>query len=165
MSRAKVSDQQKKTEDDARLVRLWRAYHKERQDEALTGAHGAIVSEVIGLMETSSPGTLISTTRRHDWSAVNSDTRFTILHEINEAIVRMREAHGRRPSMTDSTMSRTVCFGSPIRSSFHLRRIINPGIQNLSREIMFVYPLQGVANSPPIERTPATGCRAHSTPV
>jgi hypothetical protein len=93
-------DQQKKLNDDARLLRAWKAYHRERLDDALAGAHGAVVAELMILLdrlELNSAATLLGCIQRTDWSAVSHDVRFTVLHQINDAIARMRERNGMVP--------------------------------------------------------------------
>ena len=40
-------DQQKKLDDDARLLRAWKAWHAEQLEEALAGAHGATIDALM----------------------------------------------------------------------------------------------------------------------
>jgi hypothetical protein len=93
-------DQQKELADHARLLRAWKAWHREQLDEALAGPHGALVSELMTLLdrlELSSAAALLDFVRRRAWSSVSWDTRLTVLHEINNRITRMRECHGLPP--------------------------------------------------------------------
>jgi hypothetical protein len=93
-------DQQKELADQARLTRAWKARHREQLEEALAGAHGAQISELMALLdrlELSSAAALLAFIRRSDWSSVSYDTRLVVLHEINDRITRMRERHGLPP--------------------------------------------------------------------
>src|SRR5262249_1093496 len=44
-------DQQKELADQARLMRAWKAWHAEQLDEALAGLHGAMVAELMTLLD------------------------------------------------------------------------------------------------------------------
>ena len=97
-------DQEKEIADQARLTRAWKAWHREQLAGALAGPHGATIAELITLLdrlELSSAAVLLAVLldfiRRSDWSAVSYDTRFTVLHHINERITRMRERHDLAP--------------------------------------------------------------------
>lgn len=92
--------QQKELADQARLTRAWKQWHREQLADALAGPNGALVSELMTLLdrlELSSAAALLDFVRRCDWSCVSWDTRLTVLHEINNRITRMRECHGLPP--------------------------------------------------------------------
>jgi hypothetical protein len=101
LERHKLSrDQQKKLADDAYLLRAWRKWHREELDAALTGAHGALVAQLMKLLdqlELSSAAALLDFIRHNDWSSVDYATRLTVLHQINASITRLRERHGLTP--------------------------------------------------------------------
>jgi hypothetical protein len=83
-----------------KLSRAYKQWHREQLNAALIGAHGAIVAELMTLLdrlELSSAAVLLDFIRRSDWSSVSYDTRLTVLHEINDRITRMRERHGLAP--------------------------------------------------------------------
>jgi hypothetical protein len=93
-------NQQKKLEDDARLLKAWRAWHAEQLNSALASSHGAMVAELMGVLdrvELSSAASLLACVQRSDWSAVSYDVRLTVLHQINNTITRLRERHGLPP--------------------------------------------------------------------
>jgi hypothetical protein len=93
-------DQQKELADQARLLRAWRAWHQEQLEEALAGAHGAVIAELmiqLDQLELSSAAALLACVRRTDWSTISYDTRLTVLHQINQAIMRLRERNGMAP--------------------------------------------------------------------
>ena len=90
-------DRQKELQDDARLVRAWRKWHREELGEALAGVHGPMVERLVYMLkalELSSAPLLLAYIRGVDWSAVDYLTRLTVLHEVNTAITRMRERNG-----------------------------------------------------------------------
>ena len=93
-------DQQKELADQAQLMRAWRAWHAEQLDEALAGLHGAMVAELMTLLdrhELNSAAALRACVQRMDWSTVSYDVRLTALHQINQTIIRLRERHGLAP--------------------------------------------------------------------
>ena len=93
-------DQQKKLEDDAKLIRAWRAWHKEQLDEACASAHGAIVSEVMTVLnniEQCEPSTLLDLMRHTDWRTVGADVRLVLLHQTSEKVMSVRERAGLPP--------------------------------------------------------------------
>jgi 2-keto-4-pentenoate hydratase len=86
--------------DDARLLREWRAWHREQRDEALAGPRGDVVAPImmqLGQLETNSAAMLLADVKCVDWNAVAFDVRLTILHEINFASMRVRERAGLPP--------------------------------------------------------------------
>jgi hypothetical protein len=89
-----------KNETLAERQKLSRAYHawqREQIDAALASAHGAAVAELMTLLdrlELDSAATLLDFMRHTDWSAVSYDVRFTVLHQINQTIARVRERNG-----------------------------------------------------------------------
>jgi hypothetical protein len=94
-SRALSKDQ--KLAETGKLTRAYKQWQREQLAEALAGAHGATVAELMSLLdrlELNSAAMLLDFMQRSDWNAVDHNTRLTILHEINQAIGRMRERHG-----------------------------------------------------------------------
>ena len=97
MKRRLPHDQQKKLNDDARLMRAYRAWHAEELAEAFAGKHGAIVSKmmaVLAQLDMNSAGALVATVQQIAWGDVDARVRLVLLHEVNEAITRLRERHG-----------------------------------------------------------------------
>jgi hypothetical protein len=93
-------DQAKKLQDDARLAKAWRQWHAEELAEARNGPHGAIVTELMDVLDRLTPSSapaLLACFERPDWTAVSYDVRLTILHQLNTAITRLREQHGAPP--------------------------------------------------------------------
>ena len=93
-------DQQKKLADDAKLVRIWKQWHADELADAIAGAHGAIIAELMAQLdrlELSSAATLLAFMQRADWSSVSYATRLIALHEINQAVARLRECNGLPP--------------------------------------------------------------------
>jgi hypothetical protein len=97
MKRRLPRNEQKEIEDQTRLLRSWRAWHTEQLELALAGAHGALISEllvVLDRLELNSSATLLALMQRADWDTVDTDTRFEVLHQINARISKMRERNG-----------------------------------------------------------------------
>jgi hypothetical protein len=90
----KRSAQERKLADDAYLLRTWKRWHREQLEEALAGPHRVIAVQVVEFLKTMTPASanaLLALMRTQTWSDVDADTKFTLLHEINSAISRMRE--------------------------------------------------------------------------
>jgi hypothetical protein len=84
----------KKLVDDARLLRWWRAWHREQREAVLAGPHGAVLSELLRMiknLEHIQPSQLIGFARSIDWAGIDTETKLVVLHEINVAITRFRE--------------------------------------------------------------------------
>jgi hypothetical protein len=97
MKRRLPRNQEKELADQAQFVREWKAWHAERLADALAGAHGATIAELMMLLdqlELSSAAALLACVQRTDWSAVSYDTRLTALHQVNQSITRLRERNG-----------------------------------------------------------------------
>jgi hypothetical protein len=93
-------DQQKKLQDDAKLAKAWRAWHAEELKEARDGPNGAIVNELMAVLDqltSHSASALLACFERPDWSVVSYDVRLTLLHELNIAVTRLRERQGMSP--------------------------------------------------------------------
>jgi hypothetical protein len=94
-SRALSKDQ--KLAETGKLTRAYKQWQREQLAEALAGAHGAVVAELMTLLdrlEVNSAATLLNAVQRTAWSEVSYDTRLTVLHQINATISRVRERNG-----------------------------------------------------------------------
>jgi hypothetical protein len=92
--------QQQKLADDARLLRAWRKWHREKLDDALAGPHGAMVERLVYILKELTLGSaplLLAFIRNVDWSAIDYDTRLTMLHEVSSVIICLRERNGLSP--------------------------------------------------------------------
>ena len=92
--------QEKKLADDARLLRWWKAWHREQREAVLSGPHGAVLSELFRMVKNLQhvqPAQLIGLARSIDWAGIDVDTKLTVLHEFNAAITRLRERHNMEP--------------------------------------------------------------------
>jgi hypothetical protein len=100
-SRRLTKDQ--KLAEGQKLSRAYRAWQREQLDAALASAHGATIAELMALLdrlELDSAAALLACIQRTDWSAVSYDIRFTVLHQINATISRLRERNG-MPAIDD----------------------------------------------------------------
>jgi hypothetical protein len=96
--RSKARD--RKLDDDARLLRAWRQWHREQLEEALAGPGGSVLSELFRMFENLKhvrPAQLIGFARSINWSVINYDTKLVVLHELNMAIAAIREKNGLAP--------------------------------------------------------------------
>src|SRR5262245_15530101 len=116
-SNMRKSEKDKTLADNARLLRAWRRWHHEQLEKALAGVHGDVMGRLMAqLKDLRSARELVEFIEAQDWSAVDSDTRFTVLHEINAAITGLRERAGQVP--IDDALP-----GEPLRA-FQLIRAI-----------------------------------------
>jgi hypothetical protein len=113
------SEKDKKLVDDARLSRWWRAWHAEQLAEALTGLHRDVMTRLMAhLKQLRSARELVELIDAQDWSAVDANTRLIALHEINTAVVRLRESQKRDP--IDDALP-----GQPPNAFQVIRKIVN----------------------------------------
>jgi hypothetical protein len=90
--------QEKKLADDARLLRWWKAWHREQLEEALAGVHRDVLERVMAhLRNLKSARELVSAMAAEDWSTVDAETRLIVLHELNVVIAALREKQGLPP--------------------------------------------------------------------
>jgi hypothetical protein len=100
MKTRRTTKQEKELADNTRLLRAWRAWHREQLETALAGRHGSLVAQLMQTLrrlELQSGPELLGFIRAQDWRAIDADTRFILLHEINSAVTKLRERHGRAP--------------------------------------------------------------------
>src|SRR6516225_10551924 len=84
--------------DRSRLAHAWRKWHAEQLKAALEGVYGAVLERLMAqLKDLHSARELVDFIAAQDWSVVDTDTRFTALHEINIAITKLRERNGQEP--------------------------------------------------------------------
>jgi hypothetical protein len=124
----------KELEDDTRLRRAWRKWNRERLEAAMADAHGAIVGEIVEFLKSMalpSANALLALIRSYDWSEVDAETKFILLHTIDQRIISMREKNGMDaiddplPGQPDNVFRiiKTI-FGSPHSSA------ASPGAQS-----------------------------------
>src|SRR6516162_7197304 len=94
----------KKLADDARLLKWWRAWHREEKAAALAGPHARTLAELFRMfsaIECTTPAQLVGFINAIDWSGIDHQTRLVVLHELNTAITKFREKRG-LPPLDDS---------------------------------------------------------------
>src|SRR5262245_65609165 len=90
--RRRQSERDKELRDNARLLRWWKAWHREQLEQALDGMHGDIMRGLMAqLKDLRSARELVEFISARDWSRVDANTRIVALHEINRAITKLRE--------------------------------------------------------------------------
>jgi hypothetical protein len=112
--------ERKKLVDDAYLLRQWQAWHREQLEEALDGVHRNVMERLMAqLKDLRSARELVAFIEAQDWSAVDADTRLIALHQINTAIMQLRERSDQAP--IDDAL-----WHEPPRAFQLIRDIINP---------------------------------------
>jgi len=92
--------QKKKLVDDARLLRWWRAFHREGKAVALSGPHARTLAELFRAfanIECVQPTQLVGFVGAIDWNGIDHQTRLVLLHELNTAITKFHEKRGLLP--------------------------------------------------------------------
>jgi len=88
--------QEKKLQDDARLLRWWKTWHREQRDPVLAGPHARTLAELFRMfanIECVKPAQLVGFISAIDRAAIDYQTRLTVLREVNSAITKIpREA-------------------------------------------------------------------------
>ena len=93
-------DSEKEAQEQAALLKAWRAWHAEQLEQAIAGPHGVMVAKLMALLdqlELDSAAVLLDFMRHIDWGGVDHNTRFELLHRINQAIERVRVRAGLPP--------------------------------------------------------------------
>jgi hypothetical protein len=96
----KSEKEQKKLENDARLLRAWKQFHREERETALLGPHGAVLNELFCMfknLQHVQPSQLIGFVRAINWAEIDYNTKLAVVHEANSAIVAYREKRGLDP--------------------------------------------------------------------
>jgi len=91
---------EKKLADDVRLMRAWRAFHREEREAALAGPYAVTLAELFRMFANLvhvQPAQLVGFIGAIDWAAIDYQTRLTVLHELNTAITAFREKRGLEP--------------------------------------------------------------------
>jgi hypothetical protein len=92
------SDKDKALADNSGLLRAWKIWHREQLEAALAGVHRDVFERLMAeLKKLRSARELVDFISAQNWEAVDAETRFTALHEINVAITRLRERTGSEP--------------------------------------------------------------------
>jgi len=100
MDRRTTAQAEKELRDKARLLRAWKKFHREERAEVIGGPHGPVLAELFRMFDNLQhvqPTQLIGLARSINWTTVDSNTKFVVLHELNVAITKFREKHGLEP--------------------------------------------------------------------
>jgi len=82
---------EKKRADDARLLRWWKAWHREQRDEALAKCPClAELFRVFRNLEHAQPVQVLGLASSIDWSVIDYATKLTVVHEFNSCITKLR---------------------------------------------------------------------------
>ena len=100
MTRRPAAQAEKELRDNARLLRWWKAWHREQREAVLAGPHGAVLGELLRMVKNLQhvqPAQLIGFARSIDWAVIDANTKLITLHEFNAAITRFRDKRGLEP--------------------------------------------------------------------
>jgi hypothetical protein len=112
------SEKEQKLADNVRLLRAWKEFHAEQLAEALAGMYADVMQRLLAqLKDLRSARELMTFIEAQDWSAIDAHTRLVALHEINNAITRLRERSGQP---IDDALP-----GKPLRAFQLIRKIIS----------------------------------------
>jgi len=104
--------------DASRLLRAWKKFHADQLTEALAGLHRDVMQRLMAqLKDLRTAHELVTFIEAQDWSTVDADTRLVALHQINNAICKLRERLGQEP--IDDAL-----WGEPLRAFRLIRKII-----------------------------------------
>jgi hypothetical protein len=79
------------------VLRQWNKYHADQLELALDGDDGNIVRRIMAIVRDLTPQkmpALLHLMDEADWRLVDANTKFTLLHELNSAIISLRESQG-----------------------------------------------------------------------
>jgi hypothetical protein len=84
--------------DNARLLKWWKAWHREQRDEALAKhPHLAELFRIFDNLAHVQPAQLIGYAQSVDWSVIDYATKLTVVHEFNAAVTTFRVKRGLEP--------------------------------------------------------------------
>jgi hypothetical protein len=121
-----------KLAEGQKLSRAYKQWQREQLNEALAGAHGAVIVELMNVLdrlELNSAAALLDAVQRTAWNEISYDVRFTVLHQINETIARLRERNNMpviddplpgQPDNVFRRIKRILFPPSPARKRRHL---------------------------------------------
>jgi hypothetical protein len=119
MARRKT-ERDKELRDNAHLLRAWKRWHREQLEEALADVHADVMRRLMAqLKNLGSARELVAFIDAQDWAAVDADTRAIALHEINDAITKLRVRQGIKP--IDDAL---VELGQPLRAFQLIKKIV-----------------------------------------
>jgi hypothetical protein len=113
------TEKEKELADREKLLRAWRKWHREQLEQALDGLHGDVMRGLMAqLKDLRSARALVDFISACDWSRIDANTRMVALHEINEAITKVRERMNPKEPINDALP------GQPLTAFQMIREII-----------------------------------------
>jgi hypothetical protein len=120
--------EQVQLEENAQLLRQWRAWHRDELAKLLAGPHGAAMQALLEQLKHPTTGkALVALVKAGPWRETDPDTRAEILGCIDRAIVRQRERAG-LVALDDPLP------GAPLNAFLTLRDWLRGGGQEASKE-------------------------------
>jgi hypothetical protein len=129
MQRNSKQERERERAGDAKMFRAWKAFHHEQLAEALTGLHRDVIARLMAhLKKLRSARELVEFIDAQDWSAVDASTRLVALHEINAAIIKLRESQ-RLPPIDDPL------WHEPLNAFLRIRETMNQFPAHVGRPV------------------------------
>jgi hypothetical protein len=131
MSRMRFEGEEKLA-DDARLLRVWRRWHRDELEAAVAGPHGAVATRLVQLLRDltlKSAPALLNFVDAQTWSDIDHNTRFILLHEIDAAVTVLRTRNGMLPFDDPPDDDRPNVFLKIRTIMFAPPRVAPPGAQ------------------------------------
>jgi hypothetical protein len=100
MQRHNSTARNRELEDNAKLLRTWKAWHREERARVLAGPHAATLTELFRMLDNIKhvhPSQLVGLVQSITWSSIDYPTRLVVVHEVNSAIIKRRESQGLIP--------------------------------------------------------------------
>src|SRR5215471_21436253 len=93
-----MTPKEKNLTDTAHLLHAWHKWHHDELAEALIGLHRDVMTRVMTqLKELRSARELVASIEAVNWATVDAGIRLIALHEINQAITKLRECTNLAP--------------------------------------------------------------------
>ena len=121
MPRNSKRERERKLADNQRLLRAWKAFHREEREAVLSGPYATTLAELFRMfsaIEHVKPAQLVGLIDAIDWGAIDYQTRLVVLHEVNSAIVKFRESQNLDP--IDDPLP-----GAPPNAFQVIRKVVN----------------------------------------
>jgi hypothetical protein len=104
ITKSRKLNKDEKLAESQKLSRAYRQWHREQLADALAGAHGARVGELMSLLdrlELNSAATLLACVQRTDWSTCRLASTISKREDIGPHERRMRSIRAARPTASD----------------------------------------------------------------
>jgi hypothetical protein len=95
------SQEEKEIRKQAKLLRVWQAWHRDQRKTVLAGPHAHMAERLLYIADNIGPGPspsiLLAFVKGVDWTGIDEATRRALLHEIGNGIIKLRVKSGLEP--------------------------------------------------------------------